>query len=453
MSKRAFFCVVAIILGFDRQAAYAWFQFRSSGDVSTQASSTLSLTIHNSCVNRYDESGGDCLTSSCSTSCIEAPEPTPTPTPRPSPSPSPHASPNPVPTATPSPALSPTPSPTPTHAGDSIKVDISHVFELVRLTRKADEDPAQLRAMSKELFTLAFRMPVGWDRIAEEKNALVPLSKVDPQQAMKLLRKVENPQPHPRALNFPEDVRADAATYIFPNYWYFGGKQGLAEIRSLARYIGDTGAYPYRAIGVVLNDISKSENANKSLVSTDIFKDAIAYYQQRSKFLNTNEEFLEFLRKTKFAVPKAYYMLALRIFVSHLTTEGSKNKLYIAEISTSAGTFRFYDENESLLFQTFPLISEVDPIWAAEMILRHSSLQHATGKVIYRAAGVILGNPRESQVSRLQANVLQLALVHTLEELQRTNPKEALQLAKRLSSLPEPLFSLSDIPAWSQRGD
>ncbi len=454
MSKRAFFCVVAIILGFGKQAAFAWFQLRPSIDISRQEDSTLSrLAIHNSCVNRYDESGGECLTSDCSTSCIEA-EPTPTPTPRPSPGPSPHASPSPVPTVTPSPTPSPSPSPNLTYINDSIKVDINHIFELVRLTRiAADGDPERMKAMSKELFTLAFRMPVGWDRIAEEKNALVPLSKVDPQLAIELLSKVENPEPHPRTMNFPEDVRADAATYIFPNYWYFAGEQGLVEIRNLAKYIGDTGEYPYRAIGVVLDDISKSRNIHGKEVSGEIFMDAVAYYQRRSKFLNTNEEFLEFLRKTRFAVPMSHYILALRIFVNRLTSEESKNTHYVAEISTSTGTFRFHDENESLLFQAFPLIFEIDRSWAAEMIARYSNLRHATGKVIYRAAGVIVGKPPESQLSRLQDDVLQLALGHTLEELQQTNPSQALLLAKKLSNRQGSLFSFVGFVGLSHRGD
>src|SRR5947207_2551036 len=67
------------------------------------------------------------------------------------------------------------------------------VFYLTYLTAIAGDiesqsntiDTHRTQAWCNELFSLAFQMPIGHDRIATEKNALMQLSKVDPQSALR----------------------------------------------------------------------------------------------------------------------------------------------------------------------------------------------------------------------------------------------------------------------------
>jgi hypothetical protein len=163
-------------------------------------------------------------------------------------------------------------------------------------------------------------MPVGWDRIAEEKNALVPLSEVDPRLALDLFLDVEKPQPNDEG-TFPEDVRADAAQYIFLNHWRRFKLAGLSRIENVARHIGDTGEYPYSAMGLILGELSRCKSDNGEGIAHAIFKEALQYYQRPSHFLNKNEEFLKLLRNARFIVDQNLFRLALRTFVTHLETD------------------------------------------------------------------------------------------------------------------------------------
>jgi hypothetical protein len=306
------------------------------------------------------------------------------------------------------------------------------IFYLIGLTGKAAvTNPRKAVAWSKELFSLAFSMPVGWDRIAAEKNALVPLSKIDPELAINLFSKVEVPEPDPDG-EFPEDVRADAAIEIFSNYWRFAGSTGLPRIESLARHIGDTGEYPYRAMGRIVKKLVGLPGTEGNIKGNKIFSEAVTYYLRGSKFLNRDQEFLEFLQNAKSAASEAEYQQALRIFVNRLTTEAPKDENYIAEIGTAGRTFRFADENRTLLFRTLPLIAETNVVWAQELMRRYAELRHASERIVYIAGGVVRGNPNQWQLAALQNEVLQRSLLRNVQELRQTNSRAATQLAERL---------------------
>jgi hypothetical protein len=319
------------------------------------------------------------------------------------------------------------------------------ILDLIGLTRKAGvTDPKKITAWSKELFSLAFGMPVGWDRIAAEKNALVPLSRIDPQLAINLFSKVEVPQADPDG-EFPEDVRADAAIEIFSNYWRFAGSTGLPRIESLARHIGDTGEYPYRAMGRILKELVKLPATEGALRGNKIFSEAITYYVRGSKFLNRDEEFLEFLQNAKSAISRAEYQQALRTFVRRLTTEAPTDENYIAEIGTTGRTFRFADENKTLLFRTLPLIAETNFVWAQELMGQYPELKHARDRIVYMAGGVVRGNPNRRQLSALRNEVLQLSLLRNVQKLQLTDFRAAKQLTQRLKNHNE--FPVTFCPA------
>jgi len=261
---------------------------------------------------------------------------------------------------------------------------------------------------------------------------LIPLSQVDPQRAMDLFGKVESPQPFPGMLDFPEDVRADAAIRIFTNYWRFAGQEGLPRIRQLATHIGDTGEYPYCAIGLVLAEVAKSKSHHTSFIN-ETFREALQYYQMHSHVLNRNEEFLKFLQVTRPVVPSDLYEQALRIFVRRLTTEKSKNGPYVAEIMTTRGVVTFMDQNRTLLFKVFPLIVATDRQWANKVAQQYPEVQKSLSEIVYEAAGVVIGQPAKSDIKHLQDEALRLALVRVLEGLWSRNPSAATALAKRIS--------------------
>lgn len=177
-------------------------------------------------------------------------------------------------------------------------------LHLANLTVKLfSSQPQPTAAECRRLFAFGMRMPLGWDRVATEKNALTILSRSEPELAMQLFPKVEPPLPID-GLGFPEDVRAYAAIEIFENYWKAVGIKGLSSIRNMSRHIGDSGEYPYRAMSSVMNELIELPREDRLALASEILNEAIGYYQRGSQFLNRDEEFLALLERARdFAPP------------------------------------------------------------------------------------------------------------------------------------------------------
>jgi hypothetical protein len=305
----------------------------------------------------------------------------------------------------------------------------------VRLNSSTNwSQPSLTAGDCKQLLASAFRMPLVWDRIATEKNALTILSKSDPELAMQLFVKVENPIPIAE-VGFPEDVRAYAATEIFTNYWNAVGVEGLRNIVLMARHIGNSGEYPYRAMGYVMNEAFKIGDESRLSIVNKIFDEAITYYRRGSPFQNRNEEFLSLLKSTEHIAPTANYLQALHLLVNNLSRDEIPNVHFIAEIGTSEEFVRFTDMNSALLFRVFPLVAEMDAEWAKSLMLQHPELNKARSKIMYIAAGILYGYAEPSQLARLQNEILEASLANNISRAQTNNTLEVLRMARRLITL------------------
>jgi hypothetical protein len=317
--------------------------------------------------------------------------------------------------------------------GPRMAIASERALYLTRLARvEAAAEPLKAKIWAKDLFSLALTMPVGWDRVATEKNVLVPLSTIDPQLSMDLFFQVENPLPDLDG-DFPEDVRADAAVHIFLNYWRFAGAKGLPQIEKLARQIGDTGEYPFRAMGMILQELGASQEGDRQSSAANILAEALRYYKQRSKFLNRDEEFLNLLQRAGVVLNNDRYREALSVFVRRLITASSMKKHYIAEIGTARGTILFLDQNRALLFRTIPLLLGTNRRWAQSLITQYPELSKANDGIVYIAAGAVHGNPTQPQLRAMQKEVLERALATNVQKLEQTNPLVARLLAERLA--------------------
>jgi hypothetical protein len=310
---------------------------------------------------------------------------------------------------------------------------IFYLYELTRVAvRIPSVDTKTAAAICEDLFVRAFKMPDGWDRVAAEKNALVSLSARDPQRAMILFLQVEDPRPQSSAagLIFPEDVRADAAIDIFPNYWQSAGRDGLPQIMKVAEHIGDTGEYPYSAMGLIIKELGKIQDDEGRAEANGILSEAMGYYQRGSalKFRNRRDEFLELLQNAKSTVSNAQFASAVELFVDRLLNDPAPAERYLGEIGTSRGTLRFTDSNRAFLFRVFHFLSEVNPRRAARLSQLYPDLTQADGNILYAAYTVGRGTLPESQTT-LNEN-LQRSVRYHLESLQQTNPQAALQVAE-----------------------
>jgi hypothetical protein len=311
----------------------------------------------------------------------------------------------------------------------------NRAFLLVRLTdASTDIAPQHTETWSRELSDLAFTLPAGWNRIATEKNALVPLARVNPVLAFDRLGKVEKPVPHDGV--FTEDLRSDAAGSIFPLYFRAGSRSALQNIRKQAKEFGDTGEYPYRAIGLIIDELFKSHTPESVL--NDLFNEAVGYHQRKSVFLDSDPQFYELLQYSRYAVSDALYKKAVLDFVAHLRSNDSNEpREFFAEIHTVEGIHAFTSQRELLLFQIYPTVLHIDRNLAAELAQQYPSLLHAGAEIQSISASGIVGGSEQTAESATAKRARERLLLRTIQHLRDSDPISALKEANLVESEPD----------------
>ena len=178
-------------------------------------------------------------------------------------------------------------------------------------------DPEFCRSWSKELFSFALTLPPSALRVAAEKNALVALSEVDAKTAFEMFPRVDLPFPLSDG-RLPEDVRTDAATTVFAEFWKHNkSSSDLADLRSQADKLGNTGQYPYLGIEPILEDVIKQDEAEGEAM----FLQALSYYRRGSRIDREDDDFREFIDATWHALPIQLRRAALSASVERLINE------------------------------------------------------------------------------------------------------------------------------------
>jgi hypothetical protein len=304
-------------------------------------------------------------------------------------------------------------------------------FFLVRLVDvSTGVSPHRTEAWSKELLDLAPTLAPDWNRVAVTKNALVPLSKVNPARALDLLSQVEKPIRQDGALT--EDVRADAAVQIFLNYFNTIGIKGLENIMATADAIGKTGEYPHRAIGILLQESVKAHIDDKLL--TEMFTRAVNYYDRGSDFQDEDEQFFELLQRAESVVPAPLFKRGVEKLVEHLTsTKSKKHAQMAAEVHTADGAiFPFDSQKKLLLFRVFPTLSRLDRERAIELVKQYPWLANAGSEVRAVAASAIPDAPLEANTAEVHQEMDEKLALRRISHLKETNPASALANARLL---------------------
>jgi hypothetical protein len=293
-------------------------------------------------------------------------------------------------------------------------------------------------AWAEENLRLAYQLPLNWNRVAIEKNALVALSYVKSKRALDLLRIMSLPVSD--GVGFPEDVRADAATIIFQNYWHDHHSRGVPELRITALYLGQTGQYPYVAVAQVITDLTHGRSGPSGEFPPDaqtLLLDAYASYQRGSKFGVENDDFVDFLRALRPILPASLFRKGLELAVERLIDKDRPTdpQTYVARVYTEAGTAVFHTRRELLLFELIPLIREVDPSWAAQVVERDTALAQAgahSGKDISTEGVVSPGEPERGGQPRDLENGLQGSRAQAVGDLSANNLAGALRMAQSI---------------------
>ncbi len=153
-------------------------------------------------------------------------------------------------------------------------------FHLYYLSLTAQEiAPSLAPAWATELFSLTFRLSKTWGRSALQKNAIELVSEQDSSSALGMLNEMDVPPTGGGPL--PEDLRAWASRKVFVSFLGSGGDP--KRIVATARYIGDTGLYPFSAVGFALPLLPKQA----SEVRATLLNDSIAYLGGSSAIYNS----------------------------------------------------------------------------------------------------------------------------------------------------------------------
>lgn len=320
-------------------------------------------------------------------------------------------------------------------------------FYLVKLVRwsKGVLPDSEIRQRCQEMFQLAFEIPDGWDRVAQEKNALVFLSNVsdaDAVLAMRLFDKVEDPQPDTDG-TFPEDVRSYGAATIFRNYWNSGKDIPtklilLGDIRREAQRLGVTGEYPYAAMADMVVELGKVRSDEATKQANEIFAEALGFFRRGSaKFLNRNRVFLAFLQKIKKAqaIPDtSLFGQALQIFTRKLM-QTPKDMDFRGEFknNSTGAVIMVTDDRVASLVEAIPMIREFSPELAAHLTREYPELSKAGNDMTYLSGGFVSPEISESQVALWHSRLLQRSLVREIAKIQDSDPQGAKALAARLS--------------------
>lgn len=348
------------------------------------------------------------------------------------------------------PAAEPAPRMNPTNiliesylAGQQLTVD-ERAFQLLRLAEVATKlDPTLCRLWSEELFRLAFRLPMDWNRVAHEKNAVATLALVDPIRAFELFGSIDNPVADAHGI-ISEDVRAHAAHTVFNAYWTRKGTAAFDGIRQQAQHLGDTGAYPYLAIVPVLHDLVRLGDPR----AESLFGDALAYYPQNVRVENNDEEFVKFLNAVWQDVSASLRKGALEVAVAQLTTKKNAtndNEIYRARAVNGRQQAEFTSRSEKLLADLLPKIRQIDPDLAARLTEQYPNIGRPDpGAKMTEITVIRSQNSSDADVQAAQSSLLLARQVGQIGQIAANDPNHALDLA---ASITDPEFHTEALSA------
>lgn len=300
----------------------------------------------------------------------------------------------------------------------------------------------ELEAWCIEMFREAFQIP-GWDGVALEKQALVPLAKVNPDLAIHHFEQVQDPRPGFDG-DFREDVRSQSAKKIFEPFWDEAKKANLSDkeilarvetMRKRARHFGATGSYPYVAMSWLASELAKSSSSEQQKAAVDIIAEATQFFKNEPvKFRNRNHEFLKLLETIrKNSVFQPVFAPAVRLLVNRVGDTPSIVD-YKAEIKTGSGEIvTLNDRVQDLLFRAFPMIRTAAPDLVPGLLNKYPILRKSVEPLATYYAGIVPWKTTADQSKILHDRMKQEQLVDDIKELANSNLPEAQERASFLT--------------------
>lgn len=285
-----------------------------------------------------------------------------------------------------------------------------------------------LKERSLELFALTRQMKLGSFRASMQKNALVSLSKVDPEKAAELYLTQDTPDMWNEDV-ISEDYRAFGARTLFPNLWNRSGMSSLPKIRTIANWIGSTGEYPYAAVLVVAEKVAQT---NKPVAAQALVSDAINSFKANKGFLDRDQEFTDFILGIQKFVDVPLLREALDAELSSLDAETKdQNGQYTIQAADPEHKVQFNNQADYIAYRLLPLINEMDPSWAEQVKERYSVLRNLppapqTSQV--RMTGVVVPPGQTASNSQI-ASAMDEQRLSQVTMFAQDDPKQAAEIA------------------------
>lgn len=330
-----------------------------------------------------------------------------------------------------------------------------YLIELCRVSAQLQPPAAKAKQFCTELNNVGSTEQDLKLRTLAQKNAVSFLSFVDAPKALELLTAIKYQRPSPGEMAY-EDPRYNAADKTFVNY--LRAKPGdLAAVTPAAKFLGETGQYPYRAIATIIDTFPNQLTEEINV----IMKDALGFYSTETGFYNRDEEFLVLLRSVSLsqstAINRDLAAQAATAFVQHL----EKDPIQIpgdyygeVQLDPSGKVFPFGDRNAAFLFEAIPAIQKVNSSLAAQLIQQNSHLNQANaGKLHYVSGGFVQGDPTAAEAAEQHLQWMQESLISRIQECQTSNPQFAAQLAQRLSNPESRILGFSTVASGLASSD
>ena len=254
-------------------------------------------------------------------------------------------------------------------------------------------EPGMVLSWTEELFNLASQIP-------EERRASVEVSPVivvagrDIEAGMRLLERMDAPSKS--MLDAGNDPRIGAAGGVFIQYWGGSGRarfrgaetddedeadqpadkkseqtKKLDRMRSIAARLGSTGVYPYAAFAAPLESLKRDEPAVQEALYAELLG---AFRASPGRYADVTE-FVRMLMNTRGIAPPALYREALTMAVAAI------DRIPADSLPTMTFSIRGQSTSGQLnnaasmqLMRLVPLIRDVDPAWAKQVLEQHQDV-------------------------------------------------------------------------------
>lgn len=287
----------------------------------------------------------------------------------------------------------------------------------------------QSKAWANDAFQLATqqRSPVK-ERV--QVAAINALAQNDIEAGLGLLSRMQAPAAQENG-QAPPDMRSGIAAMLLQKLWQQKSKEAVPTIQRTAAQLGETGNYPYMAIGMLVRSIQR---ANKELAQ-GLVNDAINYLSRRRATAIEDQQLAMFLRSSSDLISGGLMKDTLERLVKEAVTQKDTGGTMAMDIETDGKKAELTSASSILLFQLLPIIRQTDAEWAKKLEEQYAELRQVAelqnGQNQRMMVGMMVRagdggeGPRDPREEMAAIQV---------DELSKTDPQEALRRSEGISN-------------------